>query len=94
MHAIAFDFIVNLNMPCWLSRSLALRTSSIKVSTPSNNCVLVKQKTILIEQKVVLIKQVVLGKMSHSLCTCNQYLGYIIPRASVRPWVGNLVSNS
>jgi hypothetical protein len=86
MHVIPFDFIVNLNMPCWLSRSLALRTSSTKVSTPCNNCV-------LLEQKNVLIKQVFFGKdVSHS--TCNQYLGYTIPRTSMRPWAGNLVSNS
>jgi hypothetical protein len=66
MHVIAFDFIVKLNMPCWLSRSLALRTSSTKVSTPSDNCV-------LLEQKVILIKQVFLGKMFHTLPITNTW---------------------
>jgi hypothetical protein len=42
MNVVAFDFIINLNMPYWLSRSLALRISSTKVSTPSNKCVLLK----------------------------------------------------
>jgi hypothetical protein len=42
MHAASFDFIINLNMPYWLSRSLTLKTSSTKVFTPSNNCVLLE----------------------------------------------------
>jgi len=85
MHAIAFYFIINLNMFCWLSRWLALRTSSTKVSTPSNNCV-------LLEHKIVLITTRCFGKnVTHS--TCNRYWVYTIPRASMTPWVGNLVSN-
>ncbi len=50
-YATTFDFIVNLNMPCQLSRSLTLRTSYTKVSTPSNNWVLLKQKVVLITSK-------------------------------------------
>jgi hypothetical protein len=42
MHSVAFNLIINLNMPYWLSRSLVLKTSNTKVSTPSNNWVLPK----------------------------------------------------
>ncbi len=86
MHAVALDFIVYLNMLCWLSKSLALKTLGTKVSTPSNNCG-------LLEQNVVLITTSRFGK-DVSQFTCNQYLGYTIPRASLRPWAKNLVSNS
>ncbi len=86
MHAIAFDFIINLNMPYWLSRSLALKTLSTKVSTPSNNCV-------LLEQKVILITTRCFGKDVIQF-SYNQYWVYIIPKASMTPWAGNLVSNS
>jgi hypothetical protein len=42
MHNATFNFIINLNMPYWLSRSLVLKTSNTKVSTPSTNWVLSK----------------------------------------------------
>jgi len=39
LHLASF---VNLNMSCWLSRSLAFKTLDTKVSTPSTNWVLPK----------------------------------------------------
>ncbi len=65
---------------------LALRTSCTKVSTPSNNYVLLEQKVVLITTRCF-VKNV-------SQYACSQYWGYTIPRAYMTPWVGNLVSNS
>jgi len=44
MHSVGFNFIINLNMPYWLSRSLVLKNSNTKVSTPSNNWVYQNRK--------------------------------------------------
>lgn len=45
LHLASF---LNLNMSCWLSRSLAFKTLDTKVSTPSTNWVLPKQNVVSI----------------------------------------------
>jgi hypothetical protein len=86
IHTIAFDFIINLNIPYWLSRSLVFKTSNTNVSIPSTNWV-------LLEQNVALITWRCFGK-DISQSSCDQYWGYTIPRASMTPWARKIICNS
>jgi len=79
MHVAIVDFIVNLNMFCWLSRSLALKTLDTKIFTPSTN-------RVLPEQNVVLITLKCFGK-DVSQFSCNRYWG---TQSQKHPWYHGL----
>jgi hypothetical protein len=80
----AFDFKVSLNMDCWISKDVVNRTLGTQVSLLTN---------FLGWQKAALIASICFLKLFSTLNYNNQYSGYITPKLSMIPWVGNLLCN-
>jgi hypothetical protein len=80
----AFDFMANSNKDCWMLREVVNNISRTHTSLLPN---------FLGWQKATLIPSKCLLKISFAL-NYSQYCGYITPKLSMTPWIGNLPCKS